>query len=176
MACLVFLGFVGWGCTDRNLCPSNGKQQVAPAAVQTAQTHADDIHDVLEYWTTGERDTAIRLVLELVAHPDADSRCRLYHMTEAEFAALPLSEQQRTRDEMLSKQTSLRFIARELMLRGEENETHGLLNEPREYYVAAKRLGAANRGAEVTMLIDLVGKSIEERADEAIARLDARRP
>lgn len=174
-ACAVIMGILWTGCGHDNSSDGESaisEQMAVPAAVQSAEPNVNDIQDVIGLWTRGERDSAIASLLDLVAMPDSVMRCRLYHMTEAEFVEHASSDRDRLRDEMLKTQSSLRSIAREMMLRGEKNETHGLQDNAKKYFVAAKRLGEANRSPAVPLLIDLVGKAIEERADVAISRLD----
>jgi hypothetical protein len=95
-------------------------------------------------------------------------------MTEAEFIARPPAEREAMQKEMLDRTMSLRYLTKELLLRAEEAEVQGDVAAAERYIGAAKFVGSANRAPQVPLLVELVGKRIEELADEALSKLASR--
>ena len=81
-------------------------------------------------------------------------------------------ERERVRENMIAKSTVMRDIARGIDLMAQEANAAGDWETAATMLRALKRFGAANRGPEVTKLIDLVGRAIEDLADRGLSRLN----
>jgi len=126
---------------------------------------------VLKYWGQGEWDEAIGALVELTEAGATDVCYRPLNFTEQEFLALPYREREGLREEMLEQLRVLREIASKLQDKAQEAADSGDLEGAAKFLKTMKRLGESNRGPEVTLLVDLVGKAIERRADEKLATL-----
>lgn len=99
------------------------------------------------------------------------SALRPYVMSERQFVTLPETQRESLRMRMAERMIVMRDVGREAIGRGQAAAATGKLSEARRLLRAVKRLGAANRGPQVTLVADLVGKALEDRADIALAEL-----
>jgi hypothetical protein len=131
-----------------------------------------DIDDILDLYSAGEHDAAVRMLLELAESRATSDRYRPFNFTEKEFIALPQAERDALSEKMVATTEIMRQLARELTQRALMASKSGEFTKSAELLMSAKRLGAANQGPEVTLLLDLVGEAIETLADRRLAELD----
>lgn len=173
------------GCSrDARSGTSSGESEAPPRGDGTCATApmSVDIWKALHHWSSGAPDDAVHVLLDL-ADTQADAvRYRPFNISEEQFLGLPAAERDALREKMLTTLEVMRDLARELDRRAREARLVGESASAARHLLAMKRLGEANRGPELTLLVDLVGKAIAERADKGMSELkvqeagDAPRP
>ncbi len=119
----------------------------------------------------GQLDPAVELLLQLVAGRADAAAYRPFRLSEQQFVALAPAEREALRDQMLTTLDGMRAVARELERRARDAHLAGDSAGAARHLHAMKQLGAANREPEVPQLVDLVGKTIAERADAVLSEL-----
>ena len=166
----------GFGCSEESrsgtvlAIESESPRSSIPPATRALAVR--DVGAILDRYSAGAHDEAIHMLLRLAQSDAAPVRYRPFYLTEKEFIALPQAERDALSKKMLATAKTMRQLARELTRRALEASESGKSAESAEFLMAAKRLGSANRGPEVTLLIGLVGKAIETLADKRLAELD----
>lgn len=158
------------GCSSQAQPPKPAPP--ATAASQAAATSAT-IQEVLRQWSAGKQDDAIRTFLELYDSRAPVGRLRPFHMTEQQFVELSPETISILNKEMPTTFQLLGQIAREVERRAKNAISEGNVAAAERLYRALEFLGAANRGPEVTLLADAVGKGIDRRAKAGLAALRA---
>lgn len=161
-------------CSCRSAAPAPGPDAAkSPATQATPTASAPSVHvnAVLARWADQHHEEAIALLVELCASNADDSALRAYDMSEREFISLPEAQREFLRMRMAERMSVMGAVGREAIGRGQAAAATGKLSEARRLLRAVKRLGAANRGPQVTLVADLVGQALEDRADIALAEL-----
>ncbi len=152
--------------------PASGEQASSrPAEPQTPRPAAPSIGTVLDQWTAGRHEEALSTLMTISESYAAPACYRPFDITEPQFVALPQAEREALREKMLAGLVVLRKIARELDRRAREAAAAGDPERAAKLLEVMKRLGAANRGPEVTRLVDLVGQAIEKLAERGLSEL-----
>ena len=173
MSCPILLA--GFGCSER---PSSARVNAESGSPGLPIPPADsapvsrDINAVLDRYSAGEYDTSIRMLLELAQSGATPLSYRPFNLTEKEFIALPQAERDALGEKMVVRLKIMRELARELGQRALKASMPGESTKSAELLMAAKRLGGANQGPEVTLVVDLVGQAIENLADRHLSQLD----
>lgn len=128
----------------------------------------------MELWSSGDRDTAVQTVVKLCDAGAKTEQLRPYTMTEAEFVALPIDEQQERKMEIVKDLETLREITRELARRSEAAAAAGDLASAEAHLRVNKRIGEANTGPDVMLIVNLLGEAITKRADSDLAAIQAK--
>ncbi len=174
--CLLSLLFGSSRCTpSEDAAPdkaaeSASRREVAEALAASAP--AAPINDVLDRWSAGQREEAIVALLAMYDSHASAAAYRPFDFTEAQFVALPPADRDSLRERMLTRIEVLRQgVVKEMEKRGREEIVAGRFDEAERTFLTMKQLGAANRSPDVTLLMGLVGKRIEEIADTGRADL-----
>jgi len=104
--------------------------------------------------------------------PSPESNWRVDMLSEKEFVALPQAEREEHRTTMLRKIELARALASEINRRGSLAIANDKPAEAAKYIQAMQRLAAANRGPNVTLLLNLIGESFARRAGAMQAEFD----
>lgn len=145
---------------------------VDPPAPPTNTAH---INNVLQQWSTGREEEAVRSFLRLARTQPSDASYRFFDRSEQQFVSLPEAERDQLQEKMLAKFKVVRKFVRELDRRAKGALAADDFPTAERLLVSMKRLGAANTGAEVTLLAELVGKMIQTLADDGLTQLDKAR-
>jgi len=141
--------------------------------VQASVRAASPINEILDLWDAGRKDLAVAAFLAL-AESGADAQAyRPYHLTEQQFVALASNERERLiADEFLPRQKLLRQLVRTLVDEiAPEAIASGNREKARAILTGVKRLGTANTGPEVMLVIHYMGRAIKELAERKLAEL-----
>ncbi len=142
-----------------------------PNEASVSASGAPHIENVLDQWSAGRHEEAVRALLMLSESQAPPAAYRPFDLTERQFAELPQTDRDALREKMLARLDVLRELARELARRARQAAAQGHREEAERLLKVVKRLGAANRGPEVTLVVDLVGQAIERLADDELAEL-----
>lgn len=138
------------------------------AASAPASLH---LNNVLDCWVAGRREEAIRMLLDLSESQIAPSYYRPFELSEQQVAALPLAKREALKVNMLAGLDVLREVVRDMERRGKEAAAAGEFDTAKRMFLALKRVGAANRGPEVNLLVGSVGNVTEFIADKGLSDL-----
>jgi len=126
------------------------------------------IWQVLDDWVAGRQDEAVAGVLKLYDEQAADNAWRPYPLSEKEFVALSAERRTALQQEMIDRGDRMRELGKELRRRAIEAAQRGDSDQATRLVGALRRFGQANRGEEVTLLMDLYGKYLEKLADQPL--------
>ena len=174
---VVILFDIGCQSTRRDGDESSPTDVGAGAAVVPAWPSDNGpwhINEALRLWETGQKDEALVLLRNMYRAQVAPTFFRLYAMSEADFVTLPSPQRDRLREQMKRSLKVLRHVARAMIARGEEAARAGNMEEAEEWREALRTIGRANRAPAVPLLVDLVGRAIQEKADELLFDAEAR--
>jgi len=166
----LFAGITGCDSKGRSGSSSGSDRQNARSSTSSPASAGPNIGDVLESWKAGRRDEAIAALRGMYDRQAPASDYRPYQISEQEFVALP--DWQDRQAEMLRTQESLRELSRELYARAGQARKAGRRDEARVLLETLKRLGAANRGPDLTLLMNYLGEAMEKLADKGMAELN----
>jgi predicted aspartyl protease len=150
-------------------------EQSTQTETSTAPQGPTHVNAVLQQWSAGQQEDAVRAFLRLAEMQPADAGYRLFDCSEQQFVSLPEAERDQLREKMLARIKVARAFARELDRRAKEALAANDYPTAERLLAGLKRWGAANTGPEVARLTDLVGKALEKLADDGLAKLDAAR-
>lgn len=132
-----------------------------------------DINDIIDLWTREHHDEAVTAIIALCDSGPPKTRLRPFDFPERDCVAMPRDEREALIARMLATLDRLREMVREMDRRAERAIGTGDAAIAARYVDTIRRLGEANRGPEVTLLVDLVGASFVKRASEKQSQLDA---
>lgn len=169
-------------------CTSNPKH-TEPAAPEFARVSAKaggnqpttvppDIHAVLRKWSTGDQEGAIAALLELAESKGMPGHCRLSELSEEQFVRVPTTRREVLKEEMLVDVEKFRAVLDEVERRAAAAADAGNIRVAEKLLRAMRYVAAANTGAQMTLLSDMVGRAYVKRADERLSALhrSAERP
>lgn len=141
------------------------------APLSTAAQTPDNILAILQLWSAGRKDEAIEALVTSSKSGAPATNYRPYDLTEQQFIALPVAEQNTRRGEMVATFETLRDLVRAMERRARDAAAAGDRASAEALYRAMKAVGSANMGPEVTKLAEITGKSFVKWADQGLAEL-----
>jgi len=163
-------------------CARDAQRPMQPDSVRSRQpSGADeiagapaglpDVHEVLEAWSAGDSEQAVKQFLHMWDANAPLDRYRLHHMSEEQFVALPAADRDRQGSELAAELEVLNRFSGHLVSRARAAADSGDMGAAEKILAATQRLGAANMGPSVTRLANTVGEAIHQRAAQELSEL-----
>lgn len=148
---------------------ASGPSSHAAATGARAATQPRPLDVLVDEWVAGQQeDVAERLLAAVDCESPVEAR-RLYSMSEPEFAAIPDAARRPLHDSITARTTGLLQIGRACLQEAARLTAAEDRAAARRLLETLRCLGEANRGPEVVLLVDLVGKFLYEKASNALA-------
>ncbi len=138
---------------------------------ESGEFRRGEVNAVLDRWSAGYSDDAFESFLAIAEGDSAGSSLRVYDLTEEAFVSLTEDEQERLGGEMVARFVVVRRFTRDVVRYAGFAKGAGDVSRADRLLRATERFGEANTGVKVTLLADLVGKAVRERAKKGLAEL-----
>ncbi|HID22280.1 MAG TPA: hypothetical protein EYP14_07750 [Planctomycetaceae bacterium] len=126
------------------------------------------MRNILRLWEEGQQTAALDLLTRMYEARIAKAFFRVCSVSEADFVTLPAQQRDLLREKLLKDLKTMRHVARAVATRAQELSRAGDLEAAEKLRGVLRRMGQGNRAPAVPLLVDLVGKALEERADALI--------
>lgn len=153
---------------------SSSSTASSPASAQESSTSAavPVARPALTAWQQGDQSTAVSrfLAADWSARPLFPAGSVL-SLSEDQFKALSVTEEQAKSSEMTSQLGSLKQLAVAIVQAGEVAAAQGDTTQARKYFTALQQCGAALDSPNCLKLVQLVGQGFEKRAQAELGKL-----
>lgn len=145
------------------------REETESAKKENGNEDKSNLSAVFESWESGAKDEAINRLLQIDwESPAVSGNLAILDMTEKDFAALSRTEKEKEQAVAMKLAGNSKAILRHAFTMAEQAEREGDNARAKLYYQGVQRLGNALAGSERLAVLQVMGKSLVQMADEKL--------